>query len=86
MDPKTAGPIMCAGITTFLPLHLHVKSGERVAVLGCGGLGHLGIQWAKKMGCEVHVFSSSHKKDELTKKLGATKTVIWTEGEHKKLT
>jgi len=43
LDPKTAGPIMCAGITTFLPLHLYAKKGDRVAILGCGGLGHMAI-------------------------------------------
>jgi len=85
IDHSTFGPLMCAGITTFLPLYLHAKKGERVAILGCGGLGHMGVQWAKKMGCEVHVFSSSHKKDELTKRLGSSKTVVWTQGEHKEL-
>lgn len=42
---------MCAGITTFVPLIENVKKGDKVAVLGCGGLGHFGIQFAKKMGC-----------------------------------
>jgi alcohol dehydrogenase (NADP+) len=76
---------MCAGMTTFKPLYEYAKKGERVAVLGVGGLGHFALQWAQKMGCEVHCFSSSHKKDELTKRLGSTKTVVWTKGEHLKL-
>lgn len=73
---------MCAGITTFLPLYLHAKKGDRVAVLGVGGLGHFGVQFAKKMGCEVDVFTSSHKKDDLIKKLGGDNVIIWTKDEH----
>ena len=56
-----------------------------MAILGCGGLGHFALQWAVKMGGEVDVFSSSHKKDGLIKDLGGKNVVIWTKGEHKKL-
>jgi D-arabinose 1-dehydrogenase-like Zn-dependent alcohol dehydrogenase len=65
LDYKTAGPLMCAGITTFAPLNKYAKKGDKVAIIGCGGLGHFAVQWAAKMGCEVHIFSSSHRKDEL---------------------
>lgn len=82
VDYKNIAPLMCAGMTTFLPLRSHVKKGDRVGILGFGGLGHFGIQWAKKMGCIVDVFTSSHKKDEVIKKLGADNIIIWTEGEH----
>lgn len=51
LDIETIAPIMCAGITTFAPLFKHCKKGQRVAVLGFGGLGHFATQWAKKMGC-----------------------------------
>ena len=74
---------MCAGITTFLPLHLYAEKGQRVAIVGAGGLGHFGIQFAKKMGCTVDVFSSSHKKDDMIKKLGGEEIILWTEGELK---
>ena len=82
LNYKTIAPMMCAGITTFVPLYAHCKKGDRVAVLGGGGLGSYAIQFAKKMGCEVDVFSSTHDKDELFKKLGSSETVIWTKGEH----
>lgn len=85
LDYKKIAPIMCAGITTFTPMFGNVQKGDKVAILGCGGLGHFALQWAVKMGAEVDVFSSSHKKDDLIKKLGGKNVVIWTEGEHKKL-
>lgn len=86
LDYKNIAPIMCAGITTFLPLHLHAKKGDKVAVIGAGGLGYFGIQFAKKMGCSVDVFSSSHNKDELIKKLGGDNIYNWVEKEHLNLT
>lgn len=79
---KESAPMMCAGITTFSPLLRYAKKGNRVAVLGGGGLGHLAVQFAHKMGCTVDVFSSSHKKDDLLKKIGTNEVVIWTENEH----
>ena len=82
LNVKTIPPLMCAGITTFLPLNLHAKNGDRVAIIGCGGLGHFGLQWAVKMGCKVDVFSSNHEKDDLIKKLGGDKIIIWTQNEH----
>lgn len=61
-----ASPLLCAGITTYSPLkHWGVKEGKKVAVLGMGGLGHLAVQFAYKMGAEVTVLShSANKKDE----------------------
>jgi uncharacterized zinc-type alcohol dehydrogenase-like protein len=82
LDEKTIAPIMCAGITTFLPLRRHTKKGEKIAVMGLGGLGHFAVQWAVKMGLEVDVFSSSHDSDELAKKLGAKEVFAWTKKEH----
>lgn len=67
-----AAPLMCAGSTVFNPLHTYVRSTDRVGVVGVGGLGHLAIQFASKMGCEVVVLSSSDDKKEEAKKLGAT--------------
>ena len=43
LDYKSIAPIMCAGITTFTPIHEWVKKGQRVAVIGCGGLGHFAV-------------------------------------------
>ncbi|KAF8558173.1 GroES-like protein [Imleria badia] len=67
-----AAPLMCAGSTVFNPLYTYVHSTDRVGVVGIGGLGHLAIQFASKMGCEVVAFSSSDNKKEEAKKLGAT--------------
>jgi len=67
-----AAPLMCGGATVFNALQFHgVKSTDVVGVIGVGGLGHLAIQFASAMGCEVVVFSGTDsKKDEATK-LGA---------------
>ncbi len=72
MSSEDAAPLMCGGATVFNALQFHgVKSTEKVGVIGVGGLGHLAIQFAAAMGCEVVVFSGSDsKKDEATK-LGA---------------
>ncbi|KAG0700297.1 hypothetical protein DFH29DRAFT_1080778 [Suillus ampliporus] len=68
-----AAPLMCAGATVFNAMYLYnVRPTERVAVVGVGGLGHLAIQFAAKMGCEVVVFSGTESKKEEAKSLGAT--------------
>jgi len=72
LDPKEAGPLMCAGITTFNSLkHSGALAGEVVVVQGLGGLGHLGVQFARKMGFYTVVVSRGANKAELAKKLGA---------------
>jgi uncharacterized zinc-type alcohol dehydrogenase-like protein len=71
---EEAGPLMCAGTTVFTPLVQYgVKPWMRTAVLGVGGLGHLAVQFLARMGCEVTAISTSHDKDEDTRKLGATR-------------
>jgi len=71
-DPEIVGPLMCAGLTTFAPFKNHnIRPGEKVGVLGIGGLGHLAVQFAAKWGCEVYALSSSADKTESIKKLGA---------------
>lgn len=82
LDYKNIASIMCAGITTFMPLYHNAKRGDKVAIVGAGGLGHFGIQFAKKLGCEVDVFTSSHKKDEMIRNLGGDNIILWTKGEH----
>ena len=67
-----AAPLLCAGITTFSALrNAPAKAGDLVAVLGIGGLGHLGVQYARHMGFEVAAIARGADKAELAKKLGA---------------
>lgn len=68
-----AGPFMCAGATVFNALYLgNVRSVDRVGVIGIGGLGHLAIQFAAKMGCGVVVLSGTESKRLEAMELGAT--------------
>jgi propanol-preferring alcohol dehydrogenase len=67
-----AAPLLCAGLTTFSALrNSPAKAGDLVAVLGIGGLGHLGVQYARHMGVEVAAISRGVDTAELAKKLGA---------------
>lgn len=80
LDPASAGPLMCAGVTVFSPLLIHhIKPGDRVGVVGIGGLGHLGVKFAKAWGCEVTAFTSSPSKAEEAKALGADRVVSSTD-------
>lgn len=72
MSNEDAGPLMCGGSTVFNALHAaQVRPTARVGVVGVGGLGHLAIQFAAKMGCEVVVFSGTDSKKQEALKLGA---------------
>lgn len=66
---------MCGGATVFTPLWEHTKPTDHVGILGIGGLGHLAIQFAAKMGCEVTVFSSTDSKKEEAMQLGASRFI-----------
>ncbi len=67
-----AAPLLCAGITTYNALrNSGVRSGDLVAVLGIGGLGHLGVQFAAKMGCRTVAIARGADKGPLARKLGA---------------
>jgi len=69
-----AAPLLCAGVTTFNALrNSGARSGDLVAVLGLGGLGHLGVQYAKAMGFEVVAIARGADKDEFARKLGASR-------------
>ena len=69
-----AAPLLCAGVTTYSPLHhWNVGPGKKVAVVGLGGLGHMAVKIAHAMGAEVTVLSHSSKKREDAMKLGADK-------------
>jgi len=74
-DPLTAveaAPLMCAGITTFNSLrHAGALPGDLVAVLGLGGLGHLGVQFASKMGFDTVAIARGRDKEPLAHQLGA---------------
>ncbi len=72
LDPAGAAPLLCAGITTFSPLrHWNVGKGQRVGVVGLGGLGHMGVKLAASMGAEVTLFSTSKGKEADARRLGA---------------
>ena len=76
LDPSSAGPLFCAGITVFNPiLQFGVRSTDRVGVIGIGGLGHLALQFLNKWGCEVTAFTSSPSKKDEALRLGAHKVV-----------
>jgi len=80
LDPKAAGPLLCAGITTYSPLkHWKIGPGHKVAVVGLGGLGHLGLKFAKALGAEVSLFTRSAGKEEEARRLGADHVVISTD-------
>ena len=73
LSAMEAAPLMCAGVTTFNPLrHSGARPGDLVAILGIGGLGHLGIQFAAKMGFKTVAIARGKDKEPLAKKLGAT--------------
>ena len=72
IELDVAAPLLCAGITTFSPLnHWNAGPGKKVAVVGLGGLGHMGVKIAHAMGAEVTVLSQSLKKQEDGLRLGA---------------
>jgi len=75
-----AAPLLCAGITLYSPLrHWGVKPRSRVAIVGLGGLGHMGLKLAKAMGAQVTLFSRSPGKEADARRLGADRVVISTD-------
>jgi len=80
LDPKSAAPLLCAGITAWSPLrHWKVGKGSRVAVVGLGGLGHMGLKFAKALGAEVTLFTRSPGKESEARHLGAEHVVLSTD-------
>lgn len=71
LDAADAAPLMCAGVTTYNALRHSAIAGELVAVQGLGGLGHLGVQFARAMGFHTVAVSGGESKRELAGKLGA---------------
>ncbi|MGC4116843.1 MAG: NAD(P)-dependent alcohol dehydrogenase [Myxococcales bacterium] len=77
-----AAPLLCAGITTYSPLrHWGVTKGQKVGVIGLGGLGHMGVKFAHAFGAQVVVFTTSPGKREAARRLGADEVVVSTSAE-----
>lgn len=82
LDLAGAAPLLCAGITTYSPLRFAgVKAGQKVAVVGLGGLGHMGVKFAASFGAEVTVISTSASKEADAKRLGAHHFLLSTDKE-----
>ncbi len=74
---KGVAPLLCAGITLYSPMkHWNVQAGMRVGVIGLGGLGHMGVKFAKALGAHVTVFSHSPNKQEDALAMGANEFVV----------
>lgn len=82
LDLKATAPLLCAGITTYSPLrHWKVGPGQKVGVIGLGGLGHMGVKFAKAMGAHVTMITTSASKGEDAKRLGADAVLLSTDAE-----
>lgn len=82
LDLKAVAPLLCAGITTYSPLkHWKVGSKSRIAILGLGGLGHMGVKFGKAFGAHVTVISTSKSKEADAKRLGADEFLLSTDPE-----
>ena len=80
LDPAAAAPLLCGGITTYSPLrHWNVGPGQRVGVVGLGGLGHLAVKFARAFGARVAVFTTSASKRDDALKLGADEVIVSNE-------
>jgi uncharacterized zinc-type alcohol dehydrogenase-like protein len=80
LDLAGAAPLLCAGITTYSPLrHWNVGKGQKVGVVGLGGLGHMGVKFAKAFGAHVVLFTTSPKKSADAQRLGVDEVVISTD-------
>jgi alcohol dehydrogenase (NADP+) len=77
MDLAASAPLLCAGITTYSPLrHWNVGPGQKVGVVGLGGLGHMGVKFAHAFGAKVVLFTTSPNKIEDGLRLGADEVVV----------
>jgi len=77
LDLAAVAPLLCAGITLYSPLkHWKAGPGKQVAVMGLGGLGHMGVKFAHALGAEVTVLSHSPSKEDDARKLGADHFVV----------
>jgi alcohol dehydrogenase (NADP+) len=77
LDLAGTAPLLCAGITTYSPLrHWNVGQGKKVGIVGLGGLGHMGVKFAKAFGAHVVLFTTSPNKAADAKRLGADEVVV----------
>ncbi len=77
LDLKAVAPLFCAGITTYSPLrHWRVGAGQKVGVIGLGGLGHMGVKFAKAMGAQVVMITTSPEKGKDATRLGADTVLV----------
>ncbi len=77
MDLKAVAPLLCAGITTYSPLrHWNVGPGQKVGVIGLGGLGHMGVKFAHALGSHVVMITTSPEKGRDAKRLGADEVLV----------
>lgn len=73
-------PLLCAGVTTYSPMrHWQLERGQRVGVVGIGGLGHLAVKLAAARGAEVYAFTTTARKAADATRLGAERGVLWTD-------
>ena len=79
LDSAEVAPLLCGGQTVWTPLKEQTKPGDRVGILGLGGLGHMAIKFAKAMGCEVTAISSSESKKRESIEHGAKHYVLHTD-------
>jgi uncharacterized zinc-type alcohol dehydrogenase-like protein len=77
LDAAAAAPLLCAGVTTWSPLtHWKVKEGDKVGVIGLGGLGHMGVKFANALGAHVVMITTSPEKGKDAKRLGAHEVMV----------
>ena len=75
------GPLLCAGVTTYAPLSRNVKAGDKVGIVGIGGLGHMALQYARAMGAHVVAITTSASKSEEAKSFGAAEILVSTDAD-----
>jgi uncharacterized zinc-type alcohol dehydrogenase-like protein len=77
LDAAAAAPLLCAGVTTWSPLtHWKVKKGDKVGIIGLGGLGHMGVKFANALGAHVVVLTTSPEKGKDAQRLGAHEVLV----------
>lgn len=77
LDIEKVAPLLCAGLTTYSPLkHWKVGTGQKVGIIGMGGLGHMAVKLAVALGAEVTVFSTTKEKEADAKKFGAKEFIL----------
>jgi uncharacterized zinc-type alcohol dehydrogenase-like protein len=82
LDVKAVAPLLCAGITTYSPLrHWKVGKGQKVGIVGLGGLGHMGVKFAHAMGAHVTMITTSPEKGQDALRLGADEVLVSRDAE-----